>query len=211
MLREVKGADLRRDACDTSRNLRRHTFGYMGEVLKLVERVGGRLVGRIWIKGIGIPMDGMAVYTYSTQSIYSDFQDYLSRYNDFGVVIFDSRLKHMNTPVAHSIFTQKFKTGGDAYHRVIELPGFSHSDNHAGLQAADTICSAILTPIAVHTYCIGHVESLHVRPEYSRIKTKFKDTIKLLQHRYTDETHRSRGGLIVSDAIRHRPGGLLFR
>ena len=34
------------------------------------------------------------------------------------------------------------------------LPAFSHSDNHVGLQMIDAICSAIMTPIAVHTYAL---------------------------------------------------------
>jgi len=44
---------------------------------------------------------------------------------------------------------------GDLYDRLIELPTFAHSDNHAGLQVADAMCSALLTPIAVNTYCAG--------------------------------------------------------
>jgi hypothetical protein len=34
MPKEIKGADLRRDACDLTRNVRRHTTGYLSEILK---------------------------------------------------------------------------------------------------------------------------------------------------------------------------------
>ena len=211
VLREIKGADLRRDACSPSRKVRRHTFGYLGEILKLVAAHDGKLVGRVWVKGIGVPFNGTAVYTYSLQSIYRDFQNYLEKHDAAGVVILDARLKHLNTPVAHSIFTQKFKATGDAYDRIIELPAFSHSDNHAGLQIADTICSAVLTPMCIQTYCEGYVRNIHVRPGYSEVKRLFKDGCCELQHRYRTPGGPTRGGFVVSDALAARPGGHLFR
>jgi hypothetical protein len=153
----------------------------------------------------------MSVYTYSIQSIYADFQHYLTENNDFGTVIVDSRLKHLNTRVAHSIFTQKFKSTGDTYDRIIELPAFSHSDNHAGLQAADALCSAFMTPIAINTYCTGAVTNIHVRPGYSQIKDRYKSRCQKLQHRYKEANGKGRGGFIVSDGLAQRVGGLMFR
>lgn len=211
MLREVKGNDLRRDVCDPNRNVRRHHLGFMGEILKLCEECDAKIVGRIWVKGIGQPINSTSIYTYSIQAIYTDFQNYLTQQDDVGFVIADSRVKHLNTTVAHSIFTQKFKGTGDAYDRIIELPAFSHSDNHAGLQVADALCSAILTPIVVHTYCAGHVNSVHVRPGYVRVKDRFAAACRKLQHRYTEASGRDRGGMTVSDGIGGRPGGLMFR
>lgn len=211
MLREIKGSDVRRDACDSNRNVRRHRMLFMGEILKLCEATGAKIVGRIWVKGIGAPINSTAIYSHSIQAIYTDFQNYLSQQNDIGFVIADGRAKHLNTTVAHSIFTQKFKGTGDAYDRIVELPAFSHSDNHAGLQIADALVSAIITPMVVNTYCEGHVTSVHVRPGYSDIKAKFAGQLRKLQHRYTEASGRDRGGLIVADAIGQRPGGLLFR
>jgi hypothetical protein len=66
------------------------------------------------------------------------------RQDDLGFVIADSRMKRVNTQVSHSIFTQKFRTTGDTYDGIVEVPAFSHSDNHAGLELADAICSALL-------------------------------------------------------------------
>lgn len=211
MLREIKGAELRRDACASSRKVRRHSMGYLSEILKLCEKCGAKFVGRIWVKAIAIPINGTSIYTYSMQQIYTDFQNYLSKENDTGFVIVDSRLKHLNTQVAHSIFTQKFKGTGDSYDRIIELPAFSHSDNHAGMQIADTLCSAILTPIAIDTYCKGRITSIHVRPGYSDIKQQFASKIRPLQHRYTEASGRSKGGFVVSDALGKQAGGVLFR
>lgn len=211
MLGEIKGSDVRKDYCDGNRNVRRHRLTFMEDVFDLLEMCDTKITGRVWVKGIGAPLNGTSVYTFSLQSIYADFQDYLTRSQDVGFVIVDSRLKHLNTPVAHSIFTQKFKSGGDAYDRIIELPAFSHSDNHAGLQMADMVCSAFMTPIVVQTYCVGHVQSVHVRPRYADLKAAFSPRIRAMQHRYKEASGKDRGGFIVSDGIAGRPGGLMFR
>jgi hypothetical protein len=134
-----------------------------------------------------------------------------ARQNDLGIVIVDSRVKRLNTQVAHSIFTQKFKSSGDLYDRIVELPTFAHSDNHAGLQIADHLCSAIITPIAIQTYCVGHVNNVHVRADYADIKTQYKDRIRAMQHRYQEANGRWRGGLTVSDAISQIGGSALFQ
>ncbi len=211
ILREVKGNDLRKNACAPGRNIRRHTMGYIDHVLDICDSLDIRIVGRVWVKGIGGPLNGMAVYTSSIQSIYQYFNNYLVAKDDYGVVIADARLKHLNTPVAHSIFTQKFRSGGDTYGRIIELPAFSHSDNHAGLQIADLVCSALIFPLAVHTYCAGHVQNIHVRPGYFRLKDRYGTRLKAMQHRY-EETVGGRwiGGLMVADAIQKRSGRHLF-
>lgn len=211
MLKEIKGADIRKDACDPNRNVRRHRLTFLDKLLDLCETCDAKIVGRVWVKGIGAPVNGTSIYTYSLQSIYTYFQNYLTQNDDVGFVVVDSRLKHLNNQVAHSIFTQKFKGTGDAYDRIIELPAFSHSDNHAGLQVIDLICSAIIAPLAIHTYCSGHVNSLHVRPGYQRIKTQFASRCSSLQHRYAEASGRMRGGFVVSDALTARSGGAMFR
>lgn len=211
MLAEVKGSELRKDAVEGNRNLRRQRLGYMNEMMDVLETCDAKLTGRIWVKGIGAPLNGTSVYTFSLQSIYTVFQNYLTLTGDVGFVIVDSRLKHLNTPVAHSIFTQKFKGTGDSYDRIIELPAFSHSDNHAGLQMADMVCSAFVTPIAINTYCQGHVTSVHVRPGYADLKSAYAPRIRAMQHRYNEASGTAKGGFTVSDGIGHRPGGLMFR
>lgn len=208
---EIKGSEIRKAACSESRSDRRYSIGVLDKVQTLSDNADISLIGRVWVKGIATPMNGVSVYTSSIQSIYNDFQRYLTAEDDFGFVVLDSRLKHFNTQVAHSIFTQKFKGTGDSYDRVIELPAVSHSDNHAGLQAADLICSAFITPVAIDTYCRGFVNNMHVRPRCSELKTRYKDWLKSKQYRYNEASGRSRGGLTVSDGLGKKPGGDLFR
>ncbi len=208
---EIKGADLRRQACSHSRNEARHAIGVYDEITRIVDRAGASVVGRVWIKEVGKPMRGMSVYTSSIQSIYMDFQKYLATKRDYGFVVADSRLKHLNTQVAHSVFTQKFKGTGDVYDRIVELPAFSHSDNHAGLQVSDLLASAFVTPIAINTYCEGSLTSLHVRPKYHKIKTRYRMWLRNKQYRYDEASGRTRGGFVVSDGLNQRPGGEMFR
>ena len=210
ILREIKGSELRKKAADTSRRERRHAFGFLDGVVFLLEKYQVRLIGRVWIKGISQPFNGRAVYTSSIQSIYTSFECCLRETDDLGVVIADSRTARTNSQVSHSIFTQKFKVGGDDYGRIIDLPTFAHSQNHSGLQLADLVCSGIVTPMAINAYCQGHVRSVHVRPGYGQIKSRYAGRIKALQYRHLD-AGRWRGGLTVSDSISQQSGGLMFR
>jgi hypothetical protein len=209
---EIKGAELRRSMALGTRGQRRHAFGFVDKGLKLLVAHNARMFGRLWVKGIGTPFDGRSIYTYSMQAICTYFQQQLSANDDTGFVIADSRNKPANALVAHSIFTQMFRTAGNPYDRIVEMPTFGHSDNHVGLQLADLVCSALLFPIAVHTYCTGHVTNLHVRPGYRLLKQRYAEQLRDLQFRYQEPGTRFwRGGITVTDAIGKRSGGEMFR
>lgn len=99
-----------------------------------------------------------------------------------------------------------------SYAQILELPTFGHSDNHAGLQVCDLICSAPLYPIACYAYRTGHVANVHVQPGAVALVQRYGQTIRGLQYRYLDAaTGRYRGGLVVSDAIQQRNATLMFR
>ncbi|MFH1969207.1 MAG: DUF3800 domain-containing protein [Verrucomicrobiota bacterium] len=210
ILLEIKGADLRKQIRDGNRDERRHALGVMNNLLLLLETYNCRILGRIYVKGIKASFNGVAVYTSSVQNLAVDFQFYLEEVNNDGLMILDSRNKPKNSSVSHSIFTQKFRAGGDAYNRLVEMPLFGHSDNHAGIQCADMLCSAFLFPMATYAYCLGHVRSVHVDMRYSIIRDRYGDRLKCLQYRYQNAKGLLRGGITVSDAIGHAGGALLF-
>jgi hypothetical protein len=151
------------------------------------------------------------MYTAAAQQIASNFQDYLTANNTRGVVIADCRSKATNVQVSHSVFTQKFKNDGDRFNRILELPLFGNSDNHAALQICDLLCSAILFPIASYSYCLGHLDSMHVHEEYAQIKQKYGPRLMALQYRYTDLRDRPVGGVTVSDHLMKRSSSVMFR
>jgi hypothetical protein len=209
VLGEVKGADLRRQVCAPGRRQRRQALGFLDSLVALLEKRQVRLVGRVWIKGIGRPFNGRAVYTSSMQHMFRYFEHLLSISGEIGIVVADSRTKPQNAVVAHSILTQKFAAGGDAYPHVVEMPVYGHSENHVGLQVADLLCSALLFPMATASYCRGHVSSTHVRPGYGVLGARYGRRLRALQYRYR-EGFAFRGGLTVSDSIARRSGHLLF-
>jgi hypothetical protein len=72
------------------------------------------------------------------------------------------------------------------------------------LQLSDFICS-------VQAYCSGQLTGVHIRPNYSHFPKQFAQRIKALQHRYQEQNGRWRGGIVVSDGIGQKGGGLLFQ
>lgn len=169
---EIKGADVRRQVRSGSRRERRHAIGFMDHVVRILENARASIVGRLWVKGMGTPFDGRAVYTSSIQAICRYTQEFLEKNDDYGIVIADSRTAQLNQRVSHSIFTQKFKRTGDAHPRIVEMPTYGHSDNHAGLQVADLVAGGLLYPMAAHAYCTGHVTNVHVHPDYRHLRSR---------------------------------------
>jgi hypothetical protein len=210
VLAEVKGSDVRRAARLASRRSRRHAIGFLDQFIRLLDRHNIRIIGRLWVKGIGQPIAGRAIYTSSIQAICTYFQSFLVQGNELGLIIADSRTKPQNASVAHSIFTTKFKSSGDDHGRVIEMPTFGHSENHVGIQIADILCSALIFPMAVYGYCTGYVNNLHVHAHFQQIRDRFGGRLQALQYRFQDLTGRMRGGITVCDGLAQRPGSLLF-
>ncbi len=208
---EVKGADIRRSLTRGNRNQRRQATGFVDHLLGILENHGVRLLARIWIKGLGQPFVGRSVYTSSIQGIYTYYDQFLDAHDGLGFCIADSRDHLKNVSVAHSIFTQKFRASLAVYTRILELPTFGHSENHAGIQVCDIICSALLYPIAAQAYCTGFVANVHVQPGAAAVKQRFGERLKTMQYRYQDPMGRWTGGIVVSDALAQRNAALMFR
>lgn len=211
ILPEIKGADLRRNVTRGSRNDRRHTVGFLEKLLAMLNSHGVRLLARIWIKALGAPFNGTPVYTSSMQGIYTYFDNFPSERDDFGFCIADSRDYLKNVSVAHSIFTQKFRASSTNYSRILELPAFGHSQNHAGIQICDIICSSLIYPIAAYAYCTGYITNVHVQQRASLLRDRFGQTIKSMQYRYQDPVGRWTGGLVVADGLAQRHAGHMFK
>ncbi len=212
ILSEIKGSDIRAAFRTNDHQRRHHHIGFLDALLGLVDSYGCRIFGRVWIKRIGAKLDGVAIYTSSAQSICSTFDHLLSTKDDAGIVIADSRRHGQNRGVSFSLFTQKLSSAGDPCARIVEMPTFGHSENHAGLQVADLLCSALLFPIAAYIHCTGHVNNIHVHPDYLILKQRYAPRLQKLQHRYEDpNSGRWTGGLIVSDQLGFRSGAHLFR
>lgn len=209
ILTEVKGSDILQMTRSSGRNPQRQAQRFRHELVDMVERYGCRLVGRVWVKEPNKGIDPQSSYCYAVQDITQHFGQYLEVQNDIGIVIADGRQHHANLQVAHSIFTQKWRTAGDPYPALREVPLFAASDNHAGLQIADLLASSLVLPMAASAYCPRR-SGPHYSPKYAAVRTMFGSRLKDRQYRYRDETGRWRGGMVVSDRIGQKPGSALF-
>lgn len=210
ILPEIKGADLRRNALRGRHNVRRHAVGFLSKLLLILQAHDVRLLSRVWVKPLGQRFDGRAVYTSSIQWLYSSFENFLHDHDSLGFCIADSRDPLNNAIVAHSVFTQKFQSSSAAYGRTLELPTFAHSENHAGIQLCDIVCSALLYPIAAEAYCSGHVGNIHVQPGAAALRQRFGEELQALQFRYQEPLGKWNGGVVVSDPIGLRNAAGMF-
>ncbi len=213
ILREVKGDRLRSDAASQSRRRRTHAMGYLDHVLRLLITHNAKIIGRVWIKRIGATHDSRAIYTSSVQAMCGHFENFLAANNSRGLIVADSREKTQNAQVAHSIFTQMFKHGGNEYPHILEMPTFGHSENHAGLQLADTLASGLLFPMALHSYCHPTIRSHLVRPGYDALNQRYGAQLDTLQHLYP-HPHRpghALGGITVANTHGMLNSALLFQ
>lgn len=209
---EVKGSSLRNMARSNSRNDRRFAYMVIGSALDILEKYQVKLVGRVFIKPIGGQFNGSAVYSSTVQGICKSFQRFLATKSDTGIVIADSRNKPKNANVSHSIFTQRYSAGGDPYARLVELPTFGHSDNHAALQLTDLLCSALLFPIAAQVCASSSLtDQTHCSHHYLNLKARFGERLKDLQYRYQNGNGWWEGGVTLADPISKLNASALFK
>lgn len=210
ILVEIKGSEILHMTRAQSRNQRRQAQRFRADLLDLVAAHGVHILGRVWVKAPGKSMNPVSSYSFAMQDIAQHFSQFLQSRSSEGVVIADSRTQSANVRTAQSIFTQKWRTGGDPYPFMREVPLFGHSDNHAGLQVADLIASTLVFPMAACAHGCKSPGSVHASPRYEEVQKQFGDHLRGLQYRYRDETGRWRGGLVVSDHVGQQPGSILF-
>ena len=211
ILNEVKGSDIRRDVHSGSRRRNRAAIGFLDRTTDLLSKYSVGIIGRVGIKHPSKQSNEPAMYTFSIQDIARHLQHDIAQQATTGLIICDSRSNSQNANVAHSVFTGMFKRTGNDYPNIVEMPVFGHSENHAGLQLADLVTSALVFPLACRTYCRGYMTGPHVHPAYDKLRSRYGMWLKHHQVRYQDAAGRWVGGLTVSDSFGHRGGGEMFR
>ena len=184
---------------------------FLHGLLSLLEQNDVKAIGRVWIKPLTGPVDGRAMNTFSIQWMCETFQQLLQDVGDRGIMVIDNSTPGVNASVAHSVFTQKFKSSGDSYPGLLEMPTFGGSENHVGLQIADILGSGLIAPMAGRAYCDGYVTGSHVHPRYQDIKRRFAGRVAALQFTYRDSKGERCGGFVVSDKLGNRHSGYLLR
>lgn len=211
ILHDLKGAKIRKGfRPQASSRQKKQAIGLIDGVLKLLERHEGRIIGRVWVKQLDATNKDMSIHGASLQFICSAFNDGLPR-GERGMVVVDSQTYQHNHRLAHSVFTQRF--GREPKHSgLVDMPVFGHSDNHAGLQLADFICSAVLAPVACAVYA-GSYESwnTHCDSCYLDIRERFGQRLRTLTFRCKHpQWGKPCSSVIVSDPIRKRGARLMW-
>jgi hypothetical protein len=86
---------------------------------------------------------------------------------------------------------------------MLDVPTYGHSNNHAGLQLADLLVSAVLSPVSTQTFCSNSLAGTsHLSPEFIKLRERYGARLKKLQFRYQNSDGSWAGGLSLSN-----PGG----
>lgn len=203
ILKELNGATLRRGFRTTATTRqRRHAIGFLDGLVRLLERHDCRIVGRVWVKQLDVPIDGMALHVSSLRFICAAFHAALAE-DERGMVLIDSQTYQHNHRLAHAIFTQRFARR-PSHERLLDMLVFGHSDNHAGLQLADLLCSALLAPIACTTYASELAGwNRHCDPGFLDIRERYGERLARLVYAWGDPRDgRERLSLSVHDPLK---------
>jgi hypothetical protein len=211
LMTEVKGSNIRADFRKANKGTWKSHLQFLSELLKLLDSLDAKIVSRAVIKSPDVPFNGNKVYTSAVQDICRHFNRFLVDLKGQGLVIADHRTPGDDKTVAFSIGTQKFRTLGDPYERIVECPTFACSDVHAGIQIADLVVSTVINPIAAYTYCLGQYSSVHVSKNYFEIKRRLAPLIKQLRFGYQDDGGKWRGGITINDRLGKKSSSEFFK
>ena len=208
----VKGSTLRRALRTGGRRNKTHALGFLDGIFDLLEEHNVQIVAKALLKGLDVVNSDAGVYGSAIMFICESFQQYLADLgNAPGQVIADSRHTAENSRTSHTIFTQMFRLQGNSYPCLTEMPTYGYPHNHAMLQLADIMCSAILFPMLAHTFCQG-LGNAHAAPQYATISGRFKARVQAMQYRYQNAEGYWRGGIFVTDGTgQRRTAAQLFR
>jgi hypothetical protein len=212
ILTEVKGTTLRRGFRSTATGRqRKQAIGLLDGMLRLLELHDCRILGRIWVKQLDVPIDGMAIHFSSLQFICGAFHAGLGD-EERGMLVVDSQTYQHNHRLAHSVFTQRFAST-PSYRRLLDLPVFAHSDNHAGLQVADLLCSGVLAPIACAVYGDQHTAwNRHCDVGFLEIRERYGGRLERLTYDWDNvQRKRESPSVVVHDPHTSRPTRLTWR
>ena len=165
----------------------------------------------MWVKKLGETNDDIRLHSSSLQFICAAFHAGLDP-AERGMVVVDSQTYRHNFQLAHRMFTQRFGKK-PPHERLVDMPVFGHSDNHAGLQIADLMCSAVLAPTACAVYCGGYQDwNVHCDSGFLDIRERFGDRLKALTFDWFNyKTGRVSPSVVVNDPVTKRPTRLMWQ
>ena len=211
---EVKGKSLRGD-------LKRFSGGEtpppaalaLNAALAALEKEGAWVVGRVCVKPAGKPFNGKAEYNRSVRFIAENFSRFLREKNARGEMVCDSRGDGPGSKANNDAARAARRPSGLPYKGLPKSPTFADSRDRVGLQLADWICSAVVSPAAAAAFGCGNARdsSKRVRENSARDSDQFGfgEWLRRRQLRF-QSGGRVQWGLEIKDP-RKRSAELLFR
>ena len=95
---------------------------------------------------------------------------------------------------------------------LADMPVFGHSDNHAGLQIADLLCSAVLAPIACVVYAGAYASwNRHCDSGFLDLREQFGSRLQALTFSWFNPQNKRTGrSVVVRDPIGKRSTSLMW-
>ena len=210
ILQDIKGAKIRAGfKAKASVRQKKNSVGLLDGILRLLERYDAKIMGRIWMKRLGVENQDMSMHGAALQHICAAFDAGLPA-GERGMVVVDSQTYQHNHKLAHSMFTQRF--GKEPKHcGLVDMPVFGHSDNHAGLQMADMVCSALLAPIACAVFGGRYARwNRHCDSGYLDIRERFGQRLAARTFTWKDYHRQTCASLVVSNPVSKRGVSLMW-
>lgn len=210
---ETKGTRIRKAFRKGQTGRRRqNAIGVIDQTLLLLESTDCKLIGKAWILKLDHEIENpVGMYAAGLQFICGAFHAHLST-DERGMVLVDSQTHHHNHRLAHNLFTARFGRT-PRYERLVDMPVFGHSENHAGLQIADFLCSALLAPIACSVYA-GRYDGWneHCGSDYLVLRDRFGERLQRLTYSWTDpqQSNKQKRSFVVSDPLSKRGERLMW-
>lgn len=200
LIPEIKGSLIRRSFRAEANSLATlQVQHFLDEICDLLETHNAKLFAQINLKLNGQQFSGEALYGRSMELIFDRFQAYLGTVDDEGIVIADSRDPGRNSETAHTIYKKKFRAQSEKFPAIVEAPVFGHSENHAGIQLADFICSSLLAPMAAIQFASELSTTSWSDEGFKRLADRYGTRLQALQHWNVGELKNQGFGVAVSD------------
>ena len=199
---ENKGKGLSKSLRHPSPRRQNFALSVLGEALGLLESAEARVAGQIRVKPIGAKIDGEADYVRAILSIAANFHRILEEEKSRGRIICDGRRPGQNAAVERDFLAWKIRDGDDAYPRLPNPLVFERSENQAGIQLADWLCSGIIAPLA-STVLFGESlpNSSHVHGNFLLLKRGENSPwarLMRMQFPFVDDDGQQQPGILVN-------------
>ena len=191
---EDKGHELRRELRSDNAKRQNGALAALDATLDLLERAGARVAGCVHIKPVDAEFNGEHAYVSSVLSIAANLHRVLEAETpgktreaarQEGEIICDKQRQ------AENAIRRAF------HRRELPVPAFGNSEQSAGIQIADWLCSALVAPLAAARLL---PESRHADPRYLALAEGENSAwarLARMQFPFDDENGRRQPGILV--------------